>query len=157
MDTDKTTETREHIWEATDGTNQYVLHPEGDELFTRTGRQVIEACRLNISIEVWLAEFVSMRERVAVWAKEHAAQVSECFAVPCGLGLGVFVVPQSAAFDFDLADKLADLNRELVQSFNVGTVEVHQVPAEELDRFIIRDAAIQVYPHANSAHQPVEA
>ena len=98
-----------------------------------------------------------MCERVAAWAEKHAGQVSECFAVPCGLGLGVFVVPHSATFDFDLADDLADLNRELVQSFNVGTVEVHQVPAEELDRFVIRDAAKRVYSNANSAHQAVEA
>jgi len=155
MDTKDKTE--RHIREAVDAERQFVLHPENDDLFVRTGRQVIEACRLGISVEVWFGECKDMFERVSQWARGHAAQVSACYAVPRGTGIGLFVVPKSQSFNFDLADELAELNRELVQKFNVGTVEIHQVPGDELHRFLVIEESRQVYSDANSPHQTVEA
>lgn len=157
MDTKNTKKTEApHISEAADGSRQFVLHPDDDDLFIRTGRQIIEACRLRISIEVWYAECNAMLENVAEWAKAHAAQVSQCYAVAGGSGIGLFFVPKIQSFDFNLADELADLNRELIQQFNVGTVEIHQVPIEELYRFVVLEESRQVYSDANSAHQSVE-
>jgi hypothetical protein len=145
-----------HIREAVHGTLQFVLHPEGDELFTRTGRQVIEACRLGISIEVWLHECEDMLRSVVKWIEGQAGRVRSCYAVPRDAGISLFFVPTSDTFDFDLADELAKLNRKLVQSYNVGTVEVHQVPDDELDRFLVPENSRQVYSDASGSHQPVE-
>lgn len=150
-------QTSRSIREAVDGERQFVLHPENDDLFVRTGRQVIEACRLGISVEVWFGECKDMFEHVSEWARGHAGQVIACYAVPRGTGIGLFLVPKSQSFNFDLADELADLNRELVQKFNVGTVEIHQVPGDELGRFLVIEESRQVYSDANSPHQPVEA
>ncbi len=152
----KTSPERIHIRKTAHSGTQFVLHPDGDELFTRTGRQVIEACRLGISIDVWLHECEDMLGHVVKWIRNQAGRVRRCYAVPRDAGLGLFFVPKSASFDFDLADELAKLNRTLVQSFNVGAVEIHQVPAEEIHRFLVPECSRQIYD-ADSAHQPVEA
>ena len=152
-DQDKQTERERHILEDADGERQYVLHPENNDLFVRTGRQVIEGCRLGISLEVWFGECKAMFDEVLEWAKVRANQIRACYAVPRGVGIGLFFVPRSESFDFDLADHLAELNVKLVRSFNVGPVEIHQVPADEIDRFIIPKTAREVYSDADRPHQ----
>ena len=144
-----------HIHEGVDGETRFVLHPENDELFTRTGKQVIEACRLDISIEVWFHERNSMFDHILRWIneKELSDKILGCYAVPRGIGIGLFFVPCQKTFDFDLADQLAKLSAQLVQGFNIGPVEIHQLPEEEMDRFIIPEAAIEIYRNAGKSHQ----
>lgn len=157
MTTDQDRQTRWHIREDADGARQFVMHPENDELFTRTGRQVIEACHLGISIEVWFHERNAMFDHVLRWTTERAARVHACYAAPRGAGIGLFFVPRGESFDFDLADELAKLNGQLVRGFNIGPVEIHQVPADELARFIVLEDAIEIYHNADGAHQAVAA
>jgi len=134
-----------------DGDRPVVLHPEDDDVFVRTGRQVIEACRLGISIEVWMHEFREMLERVRQWSRTHEARVQACYAAPRGASIGLYFIPRTEGFDFDLADDLAPLNRDLVKSFNIGMIEIHQIPERERDRFISPDAVRTVFPDAQSA------
>jgi len=144
------------IHEQTDRDRPVVLHPEDDDLFVRTGQQVIQACHLDISIEVWLDEFRSMLNEVAQWCNEHQNGVRACYAAPRGGSIGLYFVPQSESFDFDLADLLAPLNRDLVKKYNVGMIEIHQIPQHELDRFIPPNTKRVVFPHEPGAHQAVE-
>ena len=147
MATDNDKQTRSHVREDEDGERQFVLHPGNDELFMRTGKQVIEACRLNISIEVWRGEIHAMFDHVRRWVREQGleSRIVACYAVPRGAGTGLFFVPQSNGFDFDLADQLAKLNIQLMRGFNIGPVEVHQLPKDELDRFVVPEAALEIY------------
>jgi hypothetical protein len=94
----------------------------------------------------------AMMEKVSKWSKSHAGKVRACYAVPRGADVGLFFVPKTNAFDFDLADELADLNRNLMRRFKTGTVEIHQVPADEVERFIVLDEARQVYSDTDLAH-----
>ena len=122
-----------------------ILHPEDNDLFMRTGKQVIEACRLGISIEVWIDEFNNMVSDVAQWAKKHAERVNACYCVPTGPRITLFFSPQSISFDFDLAEMLAELNADLIRKFNVGMVEVRQIPLQQIDRFLDPRKARLVY------------
>lgn len=116
---------------------QVVLHPEDDDLFVRTGRQVIEACRLGISIEVWQHEVGEMIQRVRAWAAAQSKHVRACFVCPRGTKLVLYVIPRSDAFDFDLADELVELHRQVMREFPaVGPVEVLQIPGWESDRYM---------------------
>ena len=146
-----------HIVAAVDGSRQFVLHPESNDLFMRTGHQVIAACRLSISVEVWLEECVALFSYVNDWACKHKDMIAACYAIPRGDGIGLFFVPKSQSFNFDLADDLAELNRDLAQTFNVGSIEIHQVPQGELCRFVTREESRQVYSDADSPRQAVEA
>ncbi len=157
MSTDQDKQARWHIRQDADGASEFVLHPENDELFTRTGKQVIEACRLGISIEVWFHERNSMFDHVLRWVKdkERIDRIRACYAFPRGVGIGLFFVPRGESFDFDLADQLARLNAQLVRGYNIGPVEIHQLPEDELDRFIVPEAAIEIYHDADRTHQAV--
>jgi hypothetical protein len=156
MDTDQNKQTASHISEDVDGGRQYILHPENNDLFVRTGRQVIEGCRLSISVEVWLDEIKAMFDYLHTWVQEQGlGRIVACYAVPRGIGTRLFFVPRGDSFDFDLADLLARLSIQLMQKFNVGPVEIHQLPWDELDRFVVPEMAVEIYSDAGRAHQTV--
>lgn len=146
-----------HINANADGNRPIVLHPEDDDLFIRTGRQVIEACQLGIGIGVWLEEIHSLLEAVGKWAADHHQHVRACYASPRGGSIGLYFVPRSNSYDFDLADKLAPMNREWVNQFNVGMIEIHQLPENQVDRFILPNTKRIVFPNDRIPHQAVEA
>lgn len=145
------------ITESSDGDKPYLLHPEDDNLFVRTGRQIIHACRLGISVEVWLDELRSLTEFVRVWSAGRSERVRSCYCAPRGSVLLLFFSPSSPTFDFELADGLAELNLELNQKFNLGAVEVHQVPLNEIDRFVDTESALLVYGEHFKSPATVEA
>jgi hypothetical protein len=149
---------RRHIREADEAARQFVLHPENDELFTRTGRQVIEACRLSISIEVWLEETAAMFDHVSAWIDREGLgeRVASVYATGRGASICLFFVVSGERYDFELADKLAILTRELVRGFNIGPVEVHQLPWAELEQFVTLEDARAIYGGADHSHQTVE-
>lgn len=142
---------------AQDADRQVVLHPSDDDLFIRTGRQVIEACGLHIGIELWLEELKEMINCVKQWCETHANAIDSCCVAPLGPRIAVFIIPTKETFDFDLADELADLNVALVQRFNLGMVETHQIPLTELDRFVDISIAKWVYGSKPTTHRTVEA
>ena len=137
--------------------NEIVLHPEDNDLFTRTGKQVIEACRLGISVEVWLDEFKDMLAYASQWSRVHASHVRSCFCTPVGARDTLFFSPMGESFDFGLAEKLTDLNADLINKFNLGMVEVRQIPWSQLDRFLDPEKARVVYGDRPEPHQAVDA
>jgi hypothetical protein len=128
-----------------EGDGDYVLHPSNDDLFARTGKQIIEACELSISISVWLEELNQMLAEVKEWCGQRADKIMACLAEGRGSEVLLFFVPVGKQFNFDLADELADLNRSLVTDFNIGMVEVGQIPSTEVARFMDLEKVRLVY------------
>ena len=145
------------ITEAQDGANQVILHPQDNDLFIRTGRQVIESCRLGISVDLWLEEMDSMQRFVAQWCAGRASKIHSCYCFPRGPQICLFVTPNSESYDFDLADELTELSLTLLRQFNVGTVEVYQVPHGELGRFIDPHSSRHIHGHPIEPSHSVEA
>jgi hypothetical protein len=136
---------RSSIDEGRDAGREYVIRPADRDLFVRTGAQIIESCRLGISVQLWFDELQSMVERARQWAEERPSRVRSCYCSAGGKRVTLFVVPALGRFDFDLADEIVDLNTELVKDFNVGRVEVGQVPWAELNRFVDVGSATHVF------------
>ena len=155
IEQDKQTGSKPYIREDVDGEREFVFHPKDNDLFVRTGRQVIYGCRLDISIEVWFKECDAMFEDISRWAAKRADRILACYAVPRGVGIGLFFVPRSESFDFDLSEDLADLTSKLMHTFNVGPVEIHQIPDGEKSRFIGSNTACEVYLNADESHPAV--
>ena len=151
----KKTSENPHIHDVPDA--QFVLHPEDNDVFIRTGRQIIEACRLSISVGVWLEELKEMCSFLAQWCTQRQDKIQACVAVGRGSKVMVFFVPHGSQFNFDLADELPDLNRELVTRFNIGMVEVGQIPHSEIERFIDLETARQIYGQIIQTSRTVEA
>lgn len=121
------------------------IQPLDQDVFVRTGQQIIEACQLRISVDVWMDELQSLLDEVTAWAAHHADRITACYVVPHGARVMLFFTPATDSFDFSLAADLADLNVDVVRRFNIGMVEVRQIPTGELDRFVDPNAARQIY------------
>jgi hypothetical protein len=140
-----------------DADRKILIHPADNDLFVSTGRQVIAACQLGISLSVWVNELGQMLEEVQRWAEARKDKIVSCYSVPQGSRVLLFFVPRSTSFDFDLADELVSLNGDLVRKYNIGLVEMHEVPAAEYDRFFNIDTARWVYGERLGASPTVEA
>lgn len=136
--------TRCTISEECDGATDFLFQPADNDLFIRTGRQVIEHCRLGISVELWMQEVKELFSRVVQWCNEQQGRVRACYAVP-GAKVTLFVVPSGESYDFELGAELADLNVRWVQTFNVGMIETRQIPWAQRDRFIDPEASRRIY------------
>jgi hypothetical protein len=146
----------QHIHESPEHDPRVVIHPENDDLFVQSADQVIIACSLRISVELWLEELSAVFGRVRSKIEAHKSKIQSCFCVPTGGKLTFFFVSSSEQFDFDLADELGDLSVELMKDFNVGMVEAHQIPSSESARFIDPSAARKIYGDKLTTHSPVE-
>jgi hypothetical protein len=143
------------VRESEDGERSVVLHPADDDLFVRTGTQVIGDCRLGISVELWIKEFLGAVEEVRSWSNDRREKIRSCYWAPMGSRVTFFFMPAGAQFDFDLADQLAQLNSDLLSKFNVGAVELHQIPWEEWDRFLSLKTARHVHGDTFTPSDPV--
>lgn len=144
------------IREESDSDRQVVFHPENDDLFVRSGKQVIDACRLDIGLDLWLKEFGGVFAEVKKWSSERSEHLRSCYCSP-GVGKVVFFfTPKSEAFDFELGDELAVLNHRLYTSFGIGAVELHQIPWKEIDRFLDEGKSRHVYGEIFGPHHTVE-
>lgn len=128
-----------------DAERPVVMHPDSNDLFVRTGRQVIADSQLGISLELWIDEFNNLLAEVERWAEERHERVVSCFCAPRGTKFVFFFSPASPGFDFDLADQLSELNLHLCREYNVGNIEVHQIPWDEAGRFVRADTDKRVF------------
>jgi hypothetical protein len=88
------------------------------------------------------------------WCAEHAERVDACYLpLPAGR-LQAFIVTKSPRFDFDLAEGIAALERQLAgEGWRVG---VFQLPAAEelsLATFFNPDGALEIYAQRESASE----
>ena len=125
-----------HVHESHDGDRNYVFHLSDNDIFVRTGRQLIEACQLNISIELWMKELDLMLVYIRDQCAKKSEHIRSCLCEPRRARLVLHFIPKSTGFDFDLAEWLTDLDRYLSRNFkNVGLVEAGQIPFTEMATF----------------------
>jgi len=130
-----------------------MLHGPQDDIIMRTGKQIIEACELRTSLDLWRHEFNDMLEFVKTECQKFARQVDACFLSPRGAKLLLVFIQTSPSFDFDLADKLTEVEITLQNKFNVGFTEVMQVPISEADRFINFNGVVHVFGKSGESYQ----
>lgn len=126
-----------------DGERTFLLR-ENDDIYLRSGAQIIASCKLGLNVEAWMQEFQLAMEHIAAWASKNPS-VRSCYFGPPGSHLSLFFFPKSESFDFDLAFQLADLQAEVTRNFNVGAVELHQIPWREWERFLSVESSRWVY------------
>ena len=140
-----------HIREARDADVRFVIHPESNDVFVRSGKQVVASCEIGISLEVWLGELSELFSTIADWCTGHPA-VRAAFAQPIGSRIAIYIAPASSSFDFDLGDELATLNISLARKYRVlGMIEVLQIPWQDKETFVGQSAKC-IYGDSGSAH-----
>lgn len=156
MTTESSQKSVTHVHESQDGDRDYVFHLADNDIFVRTGRQLIEACQLNISIELWRQELDLMFAYVRDRCIEKNAHIRSCLCEARRARLVLHFIPKSTGFDFDLAEWLADWDSYLSRNFkNVGLVEAGQIPWAEMERFLRPSFAFVIYGEQPIAHDPV--
>ncbi len=145
-----------HVRESQDGDRNFVFHLSDNDLFVRTGRQLIEACQLNISIDLWKQELDLMFAYVMDWCGKKHIHVRTCLCEPRRARLVLHFIPKSDGFDFDLADGITELDCYLSRNFkNVGLVEAGQIPWAEMERFVNPNLFFVIYGEHPTAHATV--
>ncbi|NNM86723.1 MAG: hypothetical protein HKL96_13320 [Phycisphaerales bacterium] len=146
-----------HLREEVDSHRQFVIHPTDDDIFVRTGKQIIEACRLEISVELWCHEFENMLLFVQDWCTKMSGSVRTCVCTVRPGRVMLFFVPRAEQFDFDLADQLTDLDMSINKDYRVGLVEVSQIPFDQVDRFAVVTETRLVYGEPTRTQDTVAA
>ena len=111
----------------------------------RTAEEMVEACHRAASVDLWMKEFDELQAAVNRWCGERRASVSSCFVPLRGRGIKFYVAIRGERFDFDLADAMAEFCSEAPSKFGVGLIEMYQVPASELQRFVDPEVDMKVY------------
>lgn len=125
------------ISERDDAARQFLLNTLNNDSFVRTGKQIIDACELQIDLESWKSNVADLWLEVQALAQGQSDRVSAAYLIPRSGTVHIFLITRGRQFDFDLANALADLNVRLRRERGIyGDVEASQVPAVELPQFV---------------------
>ena len=117
-------------------TRRFMLRENNrDDWMVKVASQLIDACNLQTNVQLWLQEAMDLEKRVSEWCGTKP-NVGDCFASYASQGITFFLVMDSATFDFALAGELASQTHQLPSVFNVGPIEMHQIPSDEADHFV---------------------
>ena len=134
---------------------QVMVTPEDQDIFFISAEKATEACLAAVKnderISVFKAKFLLP---LHAWCAGHADRVAACYLpLPAG-HIQAFIVTTSPRFDFDLAEQIAALERELAHAgWRVG---VSQLPAAEdraLATFFNSEGALEVYAQRGSTSE----
>ncbi|HUY32074.1 MAG TPA: hypothetical protein VMV69_04780 [Pirellulales bacterium] len=125
-----------------------VVHPEDESRFVKEGAWAVSACQSKLAAERFVQQFTSeFLTSIRIWCQEHAKSVAACYVpLPTNSNLNVFVVTQSAQYDFGLSEAVAELEFSLFEKN--WPSDINQIPAgsmEDLQTFFDPAASIQVY------------
>lgn len=134
-----------HIHEHHVADKNVMVHYKDEDRLLLTGRSMINSCKLGISVETWLDELENAIGEVGAWCAERSEKVQQAYLVPKSPQLPFYFVQVQAAYDFDLADEITTLNTNLIRNYNLGMIEMFQIPESELDRFVSVDQSRKIY------------
>jgi hypothetical protein len=133
------------IHELQHAVEKYRIITQSEDILERSGAQLVAACKLQVSAEVWADNFNHAIRAVQEWARQWSADVAAILVEIRTDKVVFFIVPTSETFNFRLAEAQSDLDHDLLTRFGIGYVESRQIPGDELDRFV-SPLALRVWP-----------
>ncbi len=147
-----------HLDAKQDADRVVVLTPEDEDRFVRSCAWVVEATKLGISRDVWLRELHGLLSHVRAWAQKHSRLVKRAYATHRDAQVAIYVVPQAGRFDFDLSEKVTELDLEVAEKFQACPCDVLQMPDKplaELEQLTGNHLAILIYGDGSAAQSQV--
>lgn len=134
---------------------EIVVTPKDRDIFLISAEKATEACRNAIQLDQRIMRFESeFLFPLYQWCAERADRVCACYIPLPGSHIQVFVVTNSPQFDFDLAEEIAALERNLAQSgWRVGVSQLPNGDDRTLATFFNPEGALEVYAKPGSAPQ----
>jgi hypothetical protein len=127
------------------GNLPYRIITANEDIINLSGEQLVRACRMEISSEVWQDNFWKMISHIRDWARDHHDSLDRILIDFCNDKVVFFLVPKSERFDFDLGFAQAELDVYLNTRGNIGYAETRQIPSWDIETFVSRNARI-VWP-----------
>jgi hypothetical protein len=126
---------------------QVVVTPKDRSTFVLSAEKAVEVCRDAVRrselFEVFESRFLIPLHN---WCLAHQDRVSACYIPFPGSHIQVFIVTNSPAFDFDLAEEVAALELELARGgWRVGVSQLPSANEEPLATFFKPEGALEVY------------
>ena len=117
-----------------------VLEKLNNERFVRTGRQMIEACDLHLAVTDLLSNLHELHHDAKKLAQKQGGRVKSVCMIPRSGTVHLFFITNGEEYDFELADRLAEMNLKLRRESKLyGDVEATQLPAGEVTQFLSAD------------------
>lgn len=128
------------IDEERDGERDIVMRKLSNDTFVRTGKQIIDACEMQIGFEAWQQNIADLWEQMIKVARDKREKVTSLYMLPRHGTVHVLFATRHDEFDFDLADELACWNIRFRRSRGMyGEIEAAQIPESELLQFVERE------------------
>lgn len=134
---------------------QILVTPEDQDIFFISAEKATEACREAVKTEERIATFKDrFLSPLHEWCVRHADRIAACYLpLPAG-HLQVFLVTLSPRFDFDLAEDMAALERQLAHAgWWVGVTQLPAAEDRSLATFFNPEGALEVYAQCGSAQE----
>ena len=131
-----------------------VITPDDEDRFVKTCRWVVEASKLGLSRDVWLRELHSMFSRVQRFCDEHQRLVRFCFAYKRDDQIGIYFVPREGKYDFDLSERMTELDIELAEKHQACLCDVFQIPESSAAQRIVELRQEAVIIHGDITRTP---
>lgn len=137
---------------------QVVVTPEDQDRFVLASREAAMACQNQVAMSHFMEHFQKcVLAKLAGWCQSHSANVLACY-IPfpfSGTCSKVFIVTNSAKFDFQLSDAIADLEVELDEArWPCDILQIGSGGPEQLQVFFDPEQSIQVFDNGDGGATP---
>lgn len=131
---------------------QVMVTPEDQDIFFISAEKATDACRQAVKTEERIAAF---KERFLLplhdWCAKHADRVAACYLPRPAGHIQAFIVTTSRRFDFQLAEEMAALERDLAKAgWRVGVTQLPDAENRSLATFFTLEGALEVYAQRGS-------
>ncbi len=124
---------------------QYKIITSDEDIISRTGEQIVRACKLEMTASAWAQNFVLMARHVHGWCKDRQEKVALALVELRSDKTVFLIIPSSEEYDFDLGLEQSRLDIHLNTRGGIGYAETRQIPAWEIERFVAR-TAFRIFP-----------
>lgn len=122
---------------------KYRVITSSEEILHRSGEQLVRACQLHISAEVWVDNFKRMESYVMEWCGKRPTAIAAMLVEVRTNKVVFWIVPLSEEYNFDLGFELAELDIYLSSQGGIGYCETRQVPYWDLMSFVPADSQMR--------------
>jgi hypothetical protein len=134
---------------------QIMVTPEDQDIFFISAEKATEACRDAVRMDERVTAF---KEKFLLplhaWCAQRADRVAACYLPRPAGQIQAFVVTTSSRFDFNLAEEIAAVERELAQAgWRVGVTQLPGAEHHSLATFFTLEGALEVYAQRGSASE----
>ncbi len=131
---------------------EIIVSPRDRDIFLINAEKATESCRNAVRLDRRIERFeLELLTPLHDWCSANAAKVRACYIPIPGRQIQVFVVTRSQRFDFEFAEKVAELELQIASfGWRIGISQLPDADDGSLAAFFNPDGALEVYAESGS-------